>query len=354
MVGSTDFDFNQFMVLDSPFDFVQYSDAAHELEHCLEVQLPFLQVLLADFQILPLAVGGAHPTQIEALLDHLWGGEETLIVISSDLSHYHDYATARGLDGQTSRWIETFNPAKITGDHACGQIPIRGLLRAAVKHGLRCEILDLRNSGDTAGPRDRVVGYGAYVFYDGDDGGPTPGAERRRLTELARRSIDHGLAHGRALAVALHDWPPQLRAERATFVTLHKYASLRGCIGSLAARRPMVEDIAENAYAAAFRDPRFAALTEDELPSLDIHIAVLSPPEALDFRSAAELMDQIRPGIDGLILSEGEHRGTFLPSVWEQVPERHAFLRHLKRKAGLPEDYWSDTLSVSRYTTESW
>ena len=143
---------------------VHARDDAHALEHSLEVHLPFLQQVLGDFSLLPLVVGEASPQEVDAVLETLWDGPETLIVVSSDLSHYHDYETARTLDRATSRAIEALRPQDIEYDHACGRNPINGLLYAAHKHGLRATTVDLRNSGDTAGPRDRVVGYGAYVF----------------------------------------------------------------------------------------------------------------------------------------------------------------------------------------------
>lgn len=147
--------------------FVEYIDSAHELEHSLEVQLPFLQSILSEFELLPFAVGGASPEQVEQLLEKAWRNDSTLVVISSDLSHYHSYDEAQRIDAYTTRKIEQLDTADLTGDHACGQRPICGLLRYANKHDLRCEVIDVRNSGDTAGTRDRVVGYGAYVFYDG-------------------------------------------------------------------------------------------------------------------------------------------------------------------------------------------
>jgi hypothetical protein len=143
---------------------VQLLEAAHAQEHSLEVHLPFLQVALGDFKVVPLVVGEASPDAVAEVLDRLWGGRETLIVVSSDLSHYHDYATARRMDGETSRLIESLSRVEIDGEHACGCRPVNGLLRAARSHGLTASVLDLRNSGDTAGPRDRVVGYGAYAF----------------------------------------------------------------------------------------------------------------------------------------------------------------------------------------------
>jgi hypothetical protein len=144
-------------------------DAAHRGEHCLEVQLPFLQAALADFALVPLLVGQASTGEVAEVLDRLWGGPETLIVISSDLSHFHDYDTARRLDGATADAIALLDAAAIAEHQACGRIPIQGLLAAAAGRGLVPELLDLRNSADTAGRRDRVVGYGAWAFADAGD-----------------------------------------------------------------------------------------------------------------------------------------------------------------------------------------
>lgn len=144
---------------------VRVLDEAHAQEHSLEVQLPFLQETLGEFRLLPLVVGDATYAEVAEVLEQVWGGAETLILISSDLSHYHDYATAQRLDRATSNAIATLHPERIDYDHACGRTPVGGLLLAARKHGLHAEVLDLRNSGDTAGPRDRVVGYGAYALH---------------------------------------------------------------------------------------------------------------------------------------------------------------------------------------------
>ncbi|NEX20631.1 AmmeMemoRadiSam system protein B [Thiorhodococcus mannitoliphagus] len=144
---------------------VRTMEEAHAFEHSLEVQLPFLQKGLSDFSLVPFVVGDANPEDVAAVLDLLWGGEETLIVTSSDLSHYLSYDRAKELDTATSRAIETLRPQDIGEQQACGRIPVKGLLEAARRHGLRAETLDLRNSGETAGPRDQVVGYGAYGFY---------------------------------------------------------------------------------------------------------------------------------------------------------------------------------------------
>jgi AmmeMemoRadiSam system protein A len=176
---------------------------------------------------------------------------------------------------------------------------------------------------------------------------------RRTLLDLARRSIAHGLDRGTPLQVDPGDYPEPLRYQRATFVTLHIHGALRGCIGHLEAVQPLVRDVVENAYAAAFRDPRFPPVSHQERPALAVHISILTPPEPMTFATEADLLAQIRPGIDGLILTEGQARGTFLPSVWESLAEPRDFLHHLKRKAGLPADHWSDRVRVERYTTES-
>ena len=177
--------------------------------------------------------------------------------------------------------------------------------------------------------------------------------ERAILLDIAARSIAHGLEHQRPLDLDPAEYPEPLRAIRATFVTLERHADLRGCIGVLDAFRPLIVDVAQNAFAAAFEDPRFPPLRAAEYPELTLKISVLTPAEPLVFGSEADLLDQIRPGVDGLILRDGGQRGTFLPSVWEQLPHPRDFLAHLKRKAGLPMGYWSDRLQVLRYGSES-
>jgi AmmeMemoRadiSam system protein A len=179
-------------------------------------------------------------------------------------------------------------------------------------------------------------------------------AEHRRvLLEVAAKSIEGALDEGHEVAIAAEDYPERLRVEQACFVTLHVGGKLRGCMGSLEATEPLVVNVARNAYAAAFRDPRFGRMTRDEFPRLEIHVSLLSRPEELHVTSEDDLLAQMRPGIDGLTLIEGGRRGTLLPSVWKSVGNAREFLEHLKRKAGLAADYWSDTIRVERYTAES-
>jgi uncharacterized protein len=177
-------------------------------------------------------------------------------------------------------------------------------------------------------------------------------AHKQQLLQLAGDSIKKGLC-GEALSVQVTDYPEPLRVTRATVVTLHVDEKLRGCIGTLEARQSLVEDVVINAWGAAFRDTRFPALTWPEFESLAIHISILSPPEPINFSSEKDLLTMLRPFQDGLILEEGSRRGTFLPSVWEQLPDPSEFLRHLKLKAGLDPDHWSKNIRILRYTADS-
>lgn len=182
---------------------------------------------------------------------------------------------------------------------------------------------------------------------------PLDEGERRQLLDLAWESIRHGLAEGRPSRPDPERFSGRLREPGAAFVTLHRSGELRGCIGHLEATQPLVLDVADNAFAAAFRDPRFGPLAQWELDGLELDISVLTPPAPLEFRDEADLVRRLRPGTDGLILEDQGHRGTFLPTVWESLPEPERFLAQLKRKAGLPTTHWSPTLKVFRYETET-
>ncbi len=175
-------------------------------------------------------------------------------------------------------------------------------------------------------------------------------AQRQQMLTLAQDAIAHQLSL--AAAPELSQLPDYLQHPGASFVTLEINRQLRGCIGSIEAYRPLGRDLTENAVAAAFRDPRFPPLSVQEYPSISLKLSILTSPESMEFESEADLLRQLLPGMDGLILSEGARRGTFLPSVWEQLPNPANFLNHLKQKAGLPAGYWSDSVQVERYRTE--
>ena len=174
-------------------------------------------------------------------------------------------------------------------------------------------------------------------------------AQREALLSVARQSVEHGLRAGEALRPALGDYDGALVEAGACFVTLNLHGELKGCMGSLEAHRPLVEDVAENAFNAAFRDPRFHSVEQSELEILELHISVLSAPQPFEVEDEPQLLQTLRPGVDGLVLREERRRATFLPSVWESLPDPQDFVNQLKRKAGLPLDYWSDRLRFERY-----
>ena len=173
------------------------------------------------------------------------------------------------------------------------------------------------------------------------------------LLKLAYETLSEGLNTGLRPIIDSADYDIPLQKHKACFVTLYLNNSLRGCIGTLEAQQPLVNAVVDASHSAAFQDVRFSPLSAEELPAVETNISVLSIPEIIHLVDESELLAQLRPGIDGLILEDENHRGTFLPSVWAQLPDPIEFLAQLKRKAGLPANYWSRSVVVSRYTTES-
>lgn len=358
----------------------------HRDEHSLEVHLPFLQEVLPGRPVLPLAVGRATASQVADVLSALLddpAGEDALVVVSSDLSHYLAYDEAVARDEATLHQALALDTS-ITHYQACGATPMIGLLELARRRSWTPEVLDLRNSGDTAGDRGRVVGYPALSFRntghgatgragalssdrlddrsnqargagDADAASPDPLAS---LPILAREAIYAHLTGDPAPAALTDPTGPgaeRLRAPGASFVTLnnHSDGSLRGCIGSLVAHQPLGRDVAAHAVDAATRDSRFSAVTLSELPELTVEVSVLSEPEP--FASGAthledEALALLRPGVDGVIFAAGPYTSTFLPQVWRQLPDPRVFMDHLRRKAGLPGNYWGAEVTLLRYT----
>lgn len=330
------------------------SAAAHAFEHALEVQLPFLQTVLSAFRLLPLVVGEASTDDVAEVLERVWGGTETLIVISSDLSHYLPYASACARDSASIAQVLRLDPG-LDHQQACGATPVNGLLCAARHHGLMPGLLDLRNSGDTAGDRSRVVGYAALSFSAQHlDQATDDATDLARLGRLALAHARAAIAEALRLPTATIADHPRLAQPAATFVTLRQRGELRGCVGSLRALRSLRDDLHHNARAAAFEDRRFAPLERAEFATTDVEVSLLSALEPLVFRDEAHALELIRPGHDGLVLQCETQRATLLPQVWAQLPDPVDFLQALKQKAGLPAQFWSPELRLSRYTVRKW
>jgi MEMO1 family protein len=338
------------LALDDPE--VHLLDAAYDGEHALEVELPFIQVLFPNAAVVPLIVGDVSPQAVERVLAALWGGPETLIVVSSDLSHYHDYEAARVLDLGTSQAIEVIAPARVDANGACGHRALAGLLRRAGELDLRATTRDLRNSGDTRGPRDRVVGYGSYTFEYAEEARLND-AQRKSLIDAAYATLRHIAAKGRPPEVNVPSFSPPLRALRCTFVTIELEGRLRGCVGTLAPVAPLISDVVTNTYKSAMMDRRFKPMTPEEIAKARISISILSHMRPLPFAGEPDLLDRLRPSVDGLAIHDGSQRALFLPKVWDEMPSPREFLMRLKQKAGLPDAPLAPTATALRFTTET-
>jgi MEMO1 family protein len=338
---------------------------ADDREHALEVVLPFLQVFLNTFQLVPVVVGLADSDRLCAALLPLVD-RETLVVVSSDLSHFLPYAEARDRDRRTIAAILARDRRALLQDahSACGAQPLAILLAMADRFGWQPVLLNYLNSGDTAGDRTRVVGYAAIAFF----GDPPMSAAKepnqllapekgRLLVKLARSTLMEKF--GRPLPPAEADRmrselsDAAFQARSGTFVTLKHKGRLRGCIGNLSASDPLAEGVRRNAVNAAFHDPRFSPLTEKELDQVLIEVSVLTEPRPLAFSGPEDLLRKLRPNVDGVIIRRRHASATFLPQVWEQLPKKEDFLGHLCLKAGLPRDAWQrGDLEVSTYQVQ--
>ncbi len=335
------------------------------LEHCLEVELPFLQVQLGRFSIVPIVMGQADVEEVTRIVDGLLD-EDTLLVVSSDLSHYLPYDQAVSRDRRTIDAVVSLNSGELAGcrNCACGRDPLRVLISLARRHGWQPRLLYANNSGDTAGDKDRVVGYAAIAFLGEnamttktDDSAVLNREQGLALVALARHTIAEklGLKQAAEMPADLKATLKQeaLQARRGTFVTLKINGQLRGCIGNIVAHDTIVDSVRQNAVNAAFRDPRFAPLSAAEFDDVDIEVSILTEPKPLSFTDARDLLSKLHANEDGVIIRRGGASATFLPQVWEQLPRPEAFLSHLCLKAGLPADAWERSgLEVLTYRVQ--
>lgn len=342
-------------------------DTPETWEHSGEVQVPFLQKTLTNFSLVSLVFGQVDPKAVaERLANHL--DEQTVLIASSDLSHYHPYDEARALDTGCVKAICDLDLARLKNAEACGIGPIQTLVHLAKMKGWQTKLLDYRNSGDTAGDKSGVVGYAAIAFFEPNGGaqgeamatGVSPpqaafnDAERKQLLALARRALEASVKTGKLPEPDIRNFPPSFVLPRGSFVTLTKHGQLRGCIGNITPRLPLYQAIMENARAAALNDYRFEPVKPAELGELEIEISVLTEPKSLAFASAEDLLAKLRPNVDGVILKLGFQSATFLPQVWEKIPDKVAFLDQLALKAGASRGAWREAgTKVEVYQVEA-
>ena len=315
---------------------------AEEQEHCLEVHLPFLQAVLDKFTIVPLLAGkvGAKAAS-EALLPFI--DDTTLLIASSDLSHYLPQEKARETDSET---VTTILSGKVDGFmDGCGETAMRIAMEIAAKKGLTAELLDARTSYETAPQRcdaERVVGYASIIFIKKDNAMGnaeefTP-QEKKYLLDLARQTLEMAV-NGKGKPSAKPDIQ-RLSQNYGCFVTLNALGHLRGCIGNIEPIKPLYSSVIDNTVNAAFYDPRFTKVKATELGDIKIEISVLTKPEPLESKSPDDLLSKLAPFEHGVILKSGALQSTFLPQVWEQLPDKVLFLEHLAMKAGMEKNEW--------------
>ena len=323
-------------------------------EHSLEMHLVMLQAMLpAPFEIVPILVGDADPHHVAEALRAVWGGPETVIAVSSDLSHFLDRGAAESIDADTARRIETLDAQSLEGRRACGFLPIKGALEIAAERDLRVSGLHLATSADVGADASRVVGYGAFAF-EYSASARIEDADRELLLSACMAALGVATQNGgKPPAQSLNVKSPALSPWRATFVTLTENDRLRGCIGSPTPRRPLIDDAAANAAQAGFADPRFGPLKESELAELRLDVSILSHPRPIPAESESALAGALEPDRDGLILGVARRRALFLPSVWRQLPDPRTFVRHLMAKAGLEPTGWPAGLEARRFRVES-
>lgn len=324
-----------------------FQDDAFADEHSVEVQIPFIQKMLPHVKIVPILA--TKIDIVEKIIANFWSNPENAFVISSDLSHFLTSAEARKLDSITAETIETKNIEKFTTNQACGACGISGLMSFARRKNYSLILVGMYNSGDITGDTSRVVGYGSWFLYEGEKNQFIKEYFSDYVIDVCKSSI---LAGFKNETPKLEDIPAVFGQMGACFVTLEKQGNLRGCIGSIIAHRPLIDDLVKNAQNSAFSDPRFQPLSEDEFGELSIDVSLLSEPVKMDFDDEKDLLNQIRQDIDGIIIKERGYQAVYLPSVWEQLPDKKLFLNSLKLKAGLPENYFSQTFEAYRFTTE--
>lgn len=339
------------------------NNKAHEKEHSLEVQLPFIQKVLPKAKIIPIVYGNIEPEEIATSLEKYLKQADTILVVSADLSHYHSYEMAQQLDKETADKIERKQP--LENHDSCGATGINAALLLSENLNYYPQMIELINSGDTGSDKGHVVGYGAWEFYP--DTTETEKKDRlgqevknlqdyvalygKNLQRIAYISLEKAVRNHKKYSPSRRSYPEEIFDKGASFVTLYKKGELRGCIGSVLPSMSIAQDIADNTYAAALEDKRFSPITAKELPNITYTISLLTGFEEIIYHNEQDLIKKINRDIDGIVIRDGNRQGVFLPDVWKIFPNKEEFFKQLKIKAGLNPNYWSNNIKVYRFRT---
>ncbi|MBW2974104.1 AmmeMemoRadiSam system protein B [Candidatus Woesearchaeota archaeon] len=334
---------------------------AHAEEHSLEIELPFLQQTLGDFELVPVLVGSVEPDAFADILGkHI--DDSTLLVVSVDMSHYHSYDEAKQLDYYALDRILNLDSEGIFKAEIDAPSAVSTLLKIAQRNGWKPYILYYANSGDVSGNMDSVVGYSAIAFIsEGDKGStarssdndePLTAEDQGFLLGLARETAEQYLKTGKMPEVDEEKLTPALKEVKGCFTTFNKDHNLRGCIGHILPQEELYKCVMDNAVSAAVNDRRFEPVVYDEMEDINIEISVLTVPQRLEFSSGEDLLDKLRPMVDGVVLKQGYKQSTYLPQVWANFGAKDEFLLSLCRKGGMLPDCWEDT-STEVYTYQA-
>ena len=323
-----------------------YNNKAFDTEHAIEVMLPFLSHFKTDFSIVPVLVGDCNANLIEEIISRFFSDTSNSFIISTDLSHFLSNNHALKLDNLTADTIETNDFNNLRHRQACNSVSVCAALKFASENNFSFIRLDMRNSSSVTNDMTSVVGYGSWLMYDGEKNKYIKKYYSDELKDICLNSI---VSKGKYSPVK---YPIVLNQKGSCFITLEKEGQLRGCIGSIIPYRSLINDLLHNAFASAYNDPRFKPVLSNGIKNLQIKISLLSIPIEISFSDEGDLLDKIVPFEDGIIISDKNYRAVYLPSVWEQLPDKKTFLTSLKRKAGLTDDYFSDTFRAFRFHCE--
>ena len=329
----------------------EYSDEAFSQEHAVEVQLPFIKYFLNSVKIIPILIGNDDVDKVLNIIKYYYPDKSNGFVVSSDLSHYLKEEDSIKVDTVTAGMIENSHLQGFRFEQACGAIPMVALSEFSRQNNFSLIRIGLTNSGQTSGDKSRVVGYGSWLLYEGKRNDFIEKYFSPKLINIARKTIETKLQGKSEINITSYfPYPPVFDSTGAVFVTLEINNSLRGCIGSPIAHTSLLVDLIKNAYNAAFSDPRFVPLTQEEYNDVSISISILSSPEKMNFKDEDDLLEQMQKDIDGIIIRDGEKQALYLPSVWKQLPDKKMFLNNLKQKAGMDANHFSDTFEAFRFT----
>ncbi|MCG2718337.1 MAG: AmmeMemoRadiSam system protein B [Nanoarchaeota archaeon] len=317
----------------------------HKIEHAIEIQLPFLQEILKEFTLIPLVLGKVDPAKLaNILIDYI--DKNTLIIVSSDLSHDYDYDSAVKKDKKCIDALSTLDFELIKECEACGIIPLLTIMEIAKQKKWNGKLLDYKNSGDIKGSKNKVVGFMSFAFYEPQ----LNKTQQDYLLKLARQTIEEYILEDKVIEPKTED--KNLLEQKSAYITLKKGGEVIGCMGRVIPFEPLYLSVRDNALEIAKNNPSFYPLKKSDLSDIKIEISVLTPYHKINFRTLSDLLNKIHEGEDGLMINEEFNKTTLLPKLWYKYKSKKEFLVALCNKAGLSKNCWDEDITFYKYKTQ--